>query len=524
MLHSSPPNVVSSATEGFFSGIRENIIGREQTFRSPYGQKKIRYADWTASGRAYGPIEDFIREAIMPFIGNTHTGSTVTGTLMSAAYEEAKTVIKTHVNAGPDDVLVFCGSGMTAAVNKLQRMLGMRIPGRVMDYLRQDDSGSKVYANAAACDPLTRFAVDETLRPVVFITHMEHHSNQVSWLETIATVEIIAADGNGNVDLHHFETLLEKYRHRKNKIAAVTACSNVTGIMTPYHDIAKLVHAQGGLCFVDFACAAPYVDMDMHPAEKDAHLDAIYFSPHKFLGGPGTPGVLVFNQSMYGDQVPDQPGGGTVVYSNPWGGHEYVRDVEQREDGGTPPLLQAIKAAMCIRLKEKMGVENIRLREAEILEAMFERFDKMENVLVLQGDKKQRLGIVSFIVRGVHHNLVVKLLNDRFGVQARGGCSCAGTYGHFLLRVDRSRSEQILEAIRRGDLFCKPGWVRISIHPTMTDTDIGQIMDAVELTARHCAAWAADYSYDPLSGEYIFDGIQHEMKPAVSDWFRASNW
>jgi selenocysteine lyase/cysteine desulfurase len=524
MQHTLPHDASSQSTENLFSRYRKNIIGREQTFQSPYGQKKIIYADWTASGRAYAPIEDFIRGSVMPFIGNTHSGSTVTGTLMSAAYEEGKRVIKNHVNAGPDDVLVFCGSGMTAAVNKLQRILGMRVPGRLMDHLQRDGEGSKLYAGSSAWEQRTSPAVDETLRPVVFITHMEHHSNQVSWLETIATVEIIAADRNGNVDLEDFEALLVKYRHRKNKIAAVTACSNVTGIMTPYHDIAKLVHAHGGLCFVDFACAAPYVDMDMHPAEKDAQLDAIYFSPHKFLGGPGTPGVLVFNRSMYGDQVPDQPGGGTMLYSNPWGGREYVSDVEQREDGGTPPLLQAIKAAMCIRLKEEMGVEHMRLREAEILELVFERFNRIKNLALLQGDHKQRLAIFSFIVEGVHHNLVVKLLNDRFGVQARGGCSCAGTYGHYLLRVDCNRSKQILDAIRNGDLFCKPGWVRVSFHPAMTDAEIAQIMDAVELTARHCAAWSEDYSYDHASGEFVFRDRQRESKLVISDWFIAANW
>lgn len=510
--------------EDFFSEFRENIIGREQAFQTPHGQKKILYADWTASGRAYAPIEDFIRKEIMPFMGNTHTGSTITGTLMSAAYEEAKAVIKEHVNAGPEDVLVFCGSGMTAAVNKLQRILGMRIPGRLADYLKNSTQPESVDEDGASGSLADAIHLDELQRPVVFITHMEHHSNQVSWLETIATVELIAADEDGNVDLQNFEDLLVQYRHCKNKIAAVTACSNVTGIKTPYHEIAKLVHAHNGLCFVDFACSAPYVDIDMHPAETGAHLDAIYFSPHKFLGGPGTPGVLVFSSALYGNQAPDHPGGGTILYSNPWKGREYVTDVEQREDGGTPPVLQAIKAAMCIRLKEKMGVENMQRREKEILELMFERFAGMKNVVVLAKDNKHRLGIISFIVKGVHHNLVVKLLNDRFGIQARGGCSCAGTYGHLLLHVDRTRSERILEAIRSGDLFSKPGWVRISIHPTMTNADIARIVNAVELTAGNCTAWSKDYRYDARSGEYVFSGTQSGARAVVCEWFNAASW
>jgi len=383
-----------SALEICFSAFRQNIIGYNQTFDSPFGKKAIVYADWTASGRAYQPIEECLQKEIMPFVANTHTETTVTGKLMTKAYEAAKVIVKEHVHANSDDILIFCGSGMTGAVNKLQRILGLRMPERIMDYINE---------------PLQ---IDEDLKPIVFVTHMEHHSNQVTWLETIATVEIIGADENGNVDLGHFKSLLEQFKHRKNKIAAVTACSNVTGIQTPYHEIAKMIHEHGGLCFVDFACSAPYINMDMHPKEKGAHLDAIYFSPHKFLGGPGTPGVLIFNKKVYSNKVPDQPGGGTIMYSNPWKIHEYIANIELREDGGTPPLLQGIKVAMCIRLKEEMGVENIMLREEEMLQLIFNRFSKMKNVEILEGNIKKRLGIISFIVNGAHYNLIVKILND----------------------------------------------------------------------------------------------------------------
>ena len=258
----------------------------------------------------------------------------------------------------------------------------------------------------------------------------------------------------------------------------------MTGIETRYHKIAKAIHEYGGLCFVDFACSAPYVNIDMHP-DNDSHLDAIYFSPHKFLGGPGTPGVLVFNKKIYTNRIPDQPGGGTVLYTNPWKFHEYVAGIEQREDGGTPPFLGGIKVAMCIRLKEMMGVENMRMREEEMLKIIFDRFSKIKNVEVLEGDNKKRLGVISFIVKGAHYNLVVKILNDRFGIQTRGGCSCAGSYGHKLLRVDKARSYQILDKIKSGDLFCKPGWIRLSVHPTMTNAEIDFIMNAIELTAFH---------------------------------------
>ena len=282
-----------SALENYFAAFRRNVIGHQQTFESPFGEKEIIYADWTASGRAYRPIEECIQKEIMPFLANTHTETTITGTLMSKAYEAAKVIIKEHVHANGDDALVFCGSGMTGAVNKLQRILGLRMPERVIDYMKKKNEF---------------ILIDEDLRPVVFVTHMEHHSNQITWLETIATVEIIKSDENGNVDLEYFRSLLEQFKHRKNKIAAITGCSNVTGIQTPYHEIAKLIHEYGGLCFVDFACSAPYIDINMHPEENGAHLDAIYFSPHKFLGGPGTPGVLIFNKKIYKNIIPDQPG------------------------------------------------------------------------------------------------------------------------------------------------------------------------------------------------------------------------
>src|SRR3954471_8244577 len=471
-----------STLENFFSQFRRNIIGYHKTFESPFGKKEIIYADWTASGRAYEPIEECIQKEIMPFLGNTHTETTITGTLMSKAYEEAKMIIKKHVNASSDDALVFCGSGMTSAVNKLQRILGMRIPERIMDYMQKE--GFDQNKNLSE-----QLKLDETLKPVVFVTQMEHHSNQLTWLETIATVEIIKCGDNGNVDLEYFRNLLEQFKHRKNKIAAVTACSNVTGIQTPYHKIAKLIHEYDGLCFVDFACSAPYINMDMHPPEKGASLDAIYFSPHKFLGGPGTPGVLIFNKRIYTNKIPDQPGGGTVLYSNPWKVQEYVTNIEQREDGGTPQFLQGIKAAMCVRLKEKMGVENILGREEEILQVIFDRFSKMKNVEVLERGIKNRLGVVAFIVHGAHYNLIVKILNDRFGIQTRGGCSCAGTYGHMLLQVDKAGSYEILHSIRSGDLLCKPGWIRLSVHPTMTNAEIDFIMDAIELTACHFKEW-----------------------------------
>ncbi|MEP7253540.1 MAG: aminotransferase class V-fold PLP-dependent enzyme [Ginsengibacter sp.] len=499
---------LKGSLEGYFNRFRKNVIGHRQTFESPFGEKRLMYADWTASGRAYKPIEDCIQKNILPFVGNTHTSATITGTLMSRAYEEAKSIIKKHIGANHNDVLIFCGSGMTGGVNKLQRILGLRIPERVKHYMKTGTHN---------------LSIDETLKPVVFVTHMEHNSNHISWAETICDVEIIRANEDGNVDVHHFKTLLEKYRHRKNKIAAITACSNVTGMETPYHEIATTIHEYGGLCFVDFACSAPYVSINMHPQKISEHLDAIYFSPHKFLGGVGTPGILIFNKRMYKNTIPDQPGGGTVVYTNPWGVQEYTTDIEQREDGGTPPFLGGIKAAMCMRLKEEMGIENMQRREEEILRIIFYRFSKIDNVEVLEEKMKKRLGVISFIIKDAHYNLVVKMLNDRFGIQLRGGCSCAGNYGHLLLQVDKAKSYEILNGLRAGNLLCKPGWIRLSIHPIMTNAEIDFIMDAIEVTAAHHQAWANDYTYDPLSNEYFFKGFKEREQGRIEDWFNCAD-
>ncbi len=314
--------------EAYFTPFRENVIGNDLYFEGPYGRKKIIYADWTASGRLYQPIEDILTHDIAPYVANTHTETTLTGCAMTFAYKQAKKIIKEHVGATSQDILISSNSGMTGVVNKLQRILGLK--------LHEKYHG--------------RISLPERERPVIFISHMEHHSNQTSWLETLADVEIIPPNEEGLMDLTSLKNLLEKYSDRTLKIAAVTSCSNVTGIMTPYHEVAEIMHDHGGYCFVDFACSAPYIDIDMRPQNPKQILDAIYFSPHKFLGGPGSSGILIFNAALYHNRVPDNPGGGTVDWTNPWGEHKYLEEIEAREDGGTPAFLQTFKVALCIQL------------------------------------------------------------------------------------------------------------------------------------------------------------------------------
>ncbi|CAG5081067.1 aminotransferase class V-fold PLP-dependent enzyme [Parvicella tangerina] len=473
--------------EQYFNKFREGIIGIDQEMEGIGGKKMpILYADWTASGRNYLPIEKRFQEILMPFVANTHTETSTTGTAMTYAYHEAQKLIKKHVNASKDDVIICAGSGMTAMINKFQRILELK--------------GSVQFDNPND-------------KPVVFITHMEHHSNQTSWLETCVETVIIPPNEVGLVDLDAFKQLIEKYKSRKTKIASVTACSNVTGIQTPYHEIAKLIHDAGGYCFVDFACSAPYVNIDMHPEEEGAHLDAIMFSPHKFLGGPGSSGVLIFNNQLYNRSVPDHPGGGTVDWTNPWGVHKYIDDIEAREDGGTPGFLQTMKTAMSITLKEEMGVENMLKREEELLEILFDKLESQDNIHILAGQHKDRLGVVSFYIDDLHYNVGVRLLNDHYGIQSRGGCSCAGTYGHYLLNVDQERSDRIVEQIKAGNFSEKIGWIRVSIHPTLTNEEVEYIGNCIIELAKNHRSMQSGYDSKASCGSIEHD--QEDLDKAV---------
>ena len=483
--------------EKYFNKFRKNIIGIDRTFESPFGNKKIVYADWVASGRLYKPIEDRMMNDIAPYVGNTHSESSITGTIMTKAYHEAQKIIKRHVNASEDDVILTAGSGMTTVINKLQRILGLKLPEQLSKYVK----------------------IPEELKAVVFITHMEHHSNHTCWFETLSDVVILQPTDEGLVDTDQLREQLKKYSTRKIKIGSFSACSNVTGIRPPIHEMAKIMHENGGYCFVDYAASAPYEKIDMHPEDPLEKLDAIFFSPHKFLGGPGSSGVLVFDRKLYKRNVPDHPGGGTVDWTNPWGEHRYVNSIEAREDGGTPGFLQAMRTALSIRLKEEIGVENILKREEELLELAFERFDKIPQVHILANEVRERLGIISFYVEDIHFNLVVKLLNDKFGIQVRGGCSCAGTYGHYLLHVDPSRSKAITDKIDQGDFSDKPGWIRLSLHPTMTDDELNYIMDALEETITNAEQWGKDYVYSSKTNEFYFSNKPDAEENLIGKWF-----
>lgn len=483
--------------ERYFNQFRKGIIGDDMHFDSPYGKKKIIYADWVASGRLYKPIEDQITNTIGPFVGNTHTETSETGTLMTKAYHYSHKFIKKHVNAGPDDVIITAGAGMTAVVNKLQRILGLKT-------YSLDEDGCKQQKHK---------------RPIIFLSHMEHHSNQTSWYETNADVVVIPPDKDLLIDLDALRKLLETYKDREFKIGSFTACSNVTGIITPYHQMAKIMHEAGGVCFIDFAASAPYVDMNMHPTDPLEKLDGIYFSPHKFLGGPGSSGVLIFDSSLYHSKTPDAPGGGTVDWTNPWGEYKYIDDIEVREDGGTPGFLQSIRTALSIVVKNKMGTKNIQRREEELTKKTFAGLLKIPGLHILADNVQDRLGIISFYMDEIHFNLAVKLLNDKFGIQVRGGCACAGTYGHYLLDVSYEKSSRITKKINYGDLSEKPGWIRLSLHPTMSNAELDLIIGAIgELRLNH-QTWSKDYIYNNRINEFRHKDEPEDKTEIIKPWF-----
>lgn len=423
------------------------------------------YADWTASGRLFRPIEDRITNMVGGLMANTHTEDSYTGRVMTNWLHEAEQIIKKHVNASKDDVLLNVGNGMTGALAKLMRMMG---------WWCHEQHRAAVVANMAE-------------KPLVYITHREHHSNHTMWIESLVELRIIPALQGDEIDIHWLERDLVKEQSRKIKIASITAASNVTGIETPYRNIAKKMHENGGFCFVDFAASAPYVDINMHP-EKGEWLDAIFFSPHKFLGGPGSSGILLFNKNLYQNKIPEQPGGGTVLWTNPWGEHRFIEDIEQRESGGTPGILQTIRSAMAIQLKEEMGSQRIYEREQYLNAILFKRLEGIKGVRILSEQHKKRLSIFSIVFNDIDYKTAVQRLSNDFQVETRGGCACAGTYGHHLLDIDYCTSKSITDQLDDKLQDLKPGWVRVSLHPCMSEIDINKIADAIEEVASGAVA------------------------------------
>jgi selenocysteine lyase/cysteine desulfurase len=471
--------------------IRRSVIGRTEVVDGPFGARPVVYADYTASGRALTFIEDYIRSAVLPLYANTHTESSGTGLQTTRFREEARAVIAECLGAGDEHAVLFCGSGSTAAIAKLVGVMGLRIPSNLEDQHH-----------------LTKLIAPEQ-RPVIFIGPYEHHSNELPWRESIGDVVTIDEDEDGHLDIEQLREQLERYAERPLKIGSFSAASNVTGIITDTRAVSSLLHAHDALAFWDFAAAAPYVDIDMgSAAEMKGYYDAVFISPHKLIGGPGTPGLLVARRSLFTNRVPDVPGGGTVAYVNTTD-HDYLLDIEHREEGGTPDIIGAIRAGLVFQLKDAMGTERIRELEEHWVRRAIDAWEQNPKLYILGDHEADRLSIVSFVVRHagkdgeqgfLHHNYVVALLNDLFGIQSRGGCSCAGPYGHRLLGIDLEQSHEFEREINRGCEGIKPGWVRLNFNYFIDDDTFRYLVDAVNFVADHGATLLHNYSFDPHTG------------------------
>ncbi len=472
----------------FLERLRGRVLGAAATVPTPSGPKPLRYFDFIASGRFHADVEEELAERVLPFMANTHTESNHTGRLMTHYYENAFARIAGYVGASKEDVLIPVGSGSTGAINRLIYVLGLRIPDQL-----EERHGLRRH-------------IPEDARPVVFRSMMEHHSNDIAWRETIGDSVYVDFDEAGRISVEDLEAKLERWKHRPWKIGTFSAASNVTGILNDVHGLARVLHRHGALAFFDYAAAGPYVDVDMHPAgDPEARLDAVFFSVHKFLGGPRTPGLLVADRGLFTNRVPAEPGGGTVLYTSPWD-HRYLSAIEFRETGGTPPIVQSIQAGLAFDLKAAVGVPRIEGIESGYLSRALREWRGRDDLFVLGNLETKRLGVLSVIFRDLHHNLAATLLNDLFGIQVRAGCMCAGPYGHLLLHIDEEHSAAIRHRLDEGHIGEKPGWVRLSLAPTVSEEEFQALLQGVDYVARKGRSHEAEYELRDATGEWVRRG------------------
>ena len=470
--------------------IRNSVIGDKQRIATPFGEKPLVYADYTASGRSLGFIEDFIREQVLPYYANTHTETSFTGAQTTALREEARQQIRASLNCSASDKVIFCGSGATAAINKLLEILNLRLPHDL----------SERYA--------LHKLIPEAQRPVIFIGPYEHHSNELPWRESIAEVISIPETPRGQIDLEVLENQLNLYADRPTLIGSFSAASNVTGIKSDVAGVTSLLKRHGALAFWDYAAAAPYVGINMN---DESPIDAVFISPHKFIGGPGTPGVLVVKESIMNNSVPATVGGGTVVYVTPED-HRYIDDHERREEGGTPAIVESIRAGLVFKLQQEVGTDEIERLEGDLIGRAIARFKACPNLEIMGNPDAHRLSIMSLRFkhadRDLHYGFVVSLLNDLFGIQVRGGCSCAGPYGHILLGMDMAYSKAIESEIEHGAIILRPGWVRLNFNYFIAEEEFEYIVKAIELVAQYGWRLLPFYHFDATAGVWRYQKQQ----------------
>lgn len=497
--------------------LRQQIVGVDSTFATPFGERLMTYCDYTASGRCLKFVESYL-QSLQRIYANTHTEDDITGRSMSQLLHEAEASIKKSVNAGPSGRIIAAGTGATGAIYQLQQIIGVAIAPATRN---------NIYGLLAKADPkMTSKVIDEIFgkaQPVVFIGPYEHHSNEISWRESLATTVEVRLNASGNVDLEHLEELLNDPAYQDRlRIGSFSAASNVTGIRCDVRSIASLLHKYDALACFDFAACAPYVEIDMNPAPADADddpsIDAIYISPHKFLGGPGSSGVLVFNERIYHRELPpSMSAGGTVDYVG-LDGQDFISNIEEREKAGTPGVLQTLKAGLVFELKDRIGVPRISKREHALTKRALDSWGEDENIEILGNpDPSMRVGIMSFNIKDskgsyLHHKFVTALLNDLFGIQSRAGCSCAGPYGHRLLEIDSATSDRYRNVVQEGFCGLKPGWCRVGLHWVMDDAEADYVIDAVHFVARHGYRFLSLYNFDLYSGTWSHKHDKDELQ------------
>jgi selenocysteine lyase/cysteine desulfurase len=463
--------------------IRASVIGDDVLLDGPFGPRRLVYADYTASGRALSFIEDYIRERVLPLYANTHTEASATGLRTTALREEARRIIHRAVGGSDEDVVLFCGSGSTAAIDTLIRVLDL-----------------------PRCE-----------RPVVFIGPYEHHSNELPWRESVAEMVVIGEDRDGRLDVENLDHELRRHAGHGPKIGSFSAASNVTGIITDVDRASRVLARHGALSCWDYATAGPYVPLDM------TGKDAVFLSPHKFIGGPGTPGVLVIKRSLLRNRVPSVPGGGTVLFVSPEA-HTYDPNPVTREEGGTPAIVESIRAGLVFALKEEIGPEVIRRRERELADRALASWRTNPNIEILGNTAAPRLPVISFGLRHpprlLHSNFVVTLLSDLFGIQARSGCFCAGPYLHRMYGVDRDWSAGMERECSRGYLGAKLAFARLSFNYFISDEVFQYVVDAVHLLADHGWKLLPLYRFDPVSGMWRHRAWEPDAATSLSTWLR----
>jgi selenocysteine lyase/cysteine desulfurase len=476
--------------------LRQQIVGVDSTFETPFGERLMVYCDYTASGRCIRFVESYL-QSLQRVYANTHTEDDITGRSMSQLLHEAEEAIKQSVNAGEQGRIIACGTGATGAIDKLQQILGVTLAPatrRNLGEMLDDDDIAQT-------------------QPVVFIGPYEHHSNELSWRQSLATTVQVRLDASGNIDLAHLEELLQDPRYKGRKlIGSFSAASNVTGIRSDVRKLAALLHKHGAIACFDFAASAPYVDIDMNPepeyAGEDPSIDAVFISPHKFLGGPGSSGVLVFNERIYDrDLPPSVSAGGTVDYVG-MQDQDFIARIEEREKAGTPGVLQTLKAGLVFQIKDAVGTDVIHRREQEYASRALESWMENDRIEILGNpDPASRVGIISFNIKDesgkyLHHKFLTVLLNDLFGIQSRAGCSCAGPYGHRLLDIDEGTSEKYRAAVQQGHCGLKPGWCRVGLHWVMDDAEANYVIEAVHFLAREGHNFLGLYDFDLATGTW----------------------